>query len=103
MPENKITISIKRNRGSPKIILNKKYNRSVKLSIKHTSSGREVYSRDEGDYEFTSIPRQDYTVNTKDKIMLYDVTIKKIPYYSVSNQQDGRTIYIGMESEISYG
>ena len=49
-----------------------------------------------GSYDVT--PNVDpQTLETKDKKMLDDVTIRKIPYYEVSNIYDGTTIYIGSD------
>lgn len=49
-----------------------------------------------GDYEVTpKVSAQ--TMNTKDKHMTQDVTIKAIPYFDVSNLAGGSTVYIGSE------
>lgn len=46
-----------------------------------------------GPYEVT--PKvESQSLNTEDKHMAHDVTIKPIPYYEVSNQ-NGKTIIIG--------
>lgn len=36
-------------------------------------------------------------METKDKVMRYDVTIKSIPFFNVSNTSGGSTVYIGNE------
>lgn len=40
---------------------------------------------------------EDQVLQTSDKLMSDDVTIKAIPFYSTSNQSGGETIYIGSE------
>lgn len=52
----------------------------------------------DGEYEITPQPEAQ-TLNTKDKLMADDMTIKKIPYYETSNEY-GYTAYIGSEVEI---
>lgn len=50
----------------------------------------------EGSYEVT--PTVDGSVlHTAKKVMEKDVNIKAIPFYEVSNQFDGETIYIAKE------
>lgn len=41
-------------------------------------------------------------LNTAQKQMTQDMTIKEIPYYATSNPQQGETVYIGSEVDI-YG
>lgn len=47
-----------------------------------------------GEYEVTpaTVPQ---VLETADKRMNSDVTVKEIPYYEVSNPQNGKTIIIG--------
>ena len=60
------------------------------------SSGGVKY---EGDYEVT--PTVDgLELNTKDKYMSDDVTIRAIPFYEVSNTSGGNTVYIAGEIEM---
>lgn len=47
-----------------------------------------------GDHEFTPDTDEDYSVDTKFKMMSSNIVIKKIPYYETSNPS-GTTIYIG--------
>ena len=49
--------------------------------------------------EYIITPKADTSVvlETKNKIMLYDLTVKEIPYYQVTNPADGETVYIGSE------
>ena len=50
----------------------------------------------EGDYIVT--PRVvEQTMSTKDKVMTDDVTIKSIPFFNVSNESGGSTVYIAKE------
>ena len=47
-----------------------------------------------GDYEI--IPKStDQIMQTRSKIMDYDVTIRKVPYFETGNEQGGNTVYIG--------
>lgn len=55
--------------------------------------GGEQYS---GEYVVT--PKVDeQTLETKDKVLTEDVTIKSIPFFKVSNNKGGDTVYIGNE------
>lgn len=55
------------------------------------ASGHEYYC---GECEVT--PKvEPQKLETKDKVMTDDVTVKAIPYYEVSNPQGGVTIIIG--------
>ena len=50
----------------------------------------------EGDYEVT--PKViEQTLPTTEKLLSEDVTIKKIPYFEVSNTSGGNTVFIGNE------
>ena len=50
----------------------------------------------DGDYTVT--PKVDsQTMPTKGRIMLDDVTIKAIPFFNVSNNSGGSTVYIAKE------
>lgn len=52
----------------------------------------------EGNYSV--IPKtESQTLLTKKKVMAEDVTIKEIPYFDVSNNAGGSTVYIGSEVE----
>ena len=55
--------------------------------------GGEVYA---GAYDVT--PRTaSQTLQTKDKLLLDDVTVSSIPYYETSNTAGGKTAYIGSD------
>lgn len=55
--------------------------------------GQEVY---EGQYDIT--PKvTEQIMQTANKYMIDDVTIRKIPVYKVSNTSGGTTVYIGTE------
>ena len=60
-----------------------------------------VYPYYEG--ETTVIPKiaMDQVLNTREKTVLEDITVKEIPVYSASNPQGGNTVYIG--GNFSYG
>lgn len=50
------------------------------------------------DYEgpYTVVPKvSPQSLNTSDRHLANDVTVEAIPYYEVSNQQNGKTIIIG--------
>ena len=47
-----------------------------------------------GDHEFTANTEEDYSVDTKFKMMSSNIVIKKVPYFETSNPT-GTTIYIG--------
>ncbi len=50
----------------------------------------------EGDYGIT--PKVEaQTMPTKNKVMIDDVTVKAIPFFNVSNNSGGSTVYIGTE------
>lgn len=50
----------------------------------------------EGDYVVT--PKvSEQTLPTADKLLSEDVTIKEIPYFEVSNESGGNTVFIGNE------
>jgi hypothetical protein len=49
-----------------------------------------------GEYQVT--PKvTEQTLPTAQKFLVEDVTIKKIPYFEVSNEAGGNTVYIGKE------
>lgn len=52
------------------------------------------------DGEYTVTPKvESQTLETAGKLMDDNVTIKEIPYYNVSNNSGGSTVYIGREIE----
>ena len=55
----------------------------------------------EGDYEVIPTAEKQ-TMGTKQKYMKDDVTIHPIPFYSVSNNSGGNTVFIGSEV-LTYG
>lgn len=55
----------------------------------------------EGEYEVTPLVTHQ-TLPTKKKVMKDNLTIKEIPFFDVSNNAGGTTVYIGEEIEI-YG
>lgn len=53
----------------------------------------------EGDYDVTpTVEGQE--LRTKNRYMMDDVTIRAIPFYEVSNQTGGNTVYIADEVEM---
>lgn len=63
-----------------------------------TSGVTEQY---EGEYEVTPLVTAQ-KLPTKKKVMIDDLTVKEIPFFDVSNNSGGTTVYIGEEIEI-YG
>lgn len=49
-----------------------------------------------GDYEVTPKANEETVLNTKNKTMLDDVKVLKVPFYETSNQY-GDTVYIASE------
>ena len=54
----------------------------------------------DGDYEVTPKIDEATVLPTAQKLLARDVTVKKIPYYEVSNNSGGLTIYIASDEEI---
>lgn len=50
-----------------------------------------------GEYEVTPKIIETQTLNTNNKLMKNDVTVKPIPYYETSNNSNGKTVIIGGE------
>lgn len=50
----------------------------------------------EGDYVITPQVNEQQELETKNKIMIKNLTIKKVPFYEVSNEE-GTTVFIGSE------
>lgn len=50
-----------------------------------------------GPYEVTPNVKEQQILNTTDRVLHKDVTIKEIPYFDVSNTSGGSTVYIGSE------
>lgn len=48
----------------------------------------------DGEYEVTP-SKSDQILATKNKSMIMDLTVKRVPFYETSNTQGGTTIYIG--------
>ena len=53
-------------------------------------SGADTYT---GDYEVIPQAETEVILATRDKVMANDVTVRKVPYYEVSNTK-GTTVYI---------
>ena len=56
-----------------------------------------VYEKYEGDYVVIPKREQGTTLETADKLMKDNVTVKEIPYFVTSNLAGGNTCYIGNE------
>jgi len=76
--------------------INKTASFKVKFGEIHTVIvGAEPYT---GSYNVTPTV-EGTTLNTTDKIMREDVVVKPIPYYEVTNESGGNTVYIAKELE----
>ena len=53
-----------------------------------------------GEYTVTPKPNEKQVLNTTNKMLVDDITVKEIPYYEVSNAV-GHTVYIGKEIVIN--
>lgn len=85
------------NGGKP--VIDVKISTTPSIDVNITPNGISV-EKYKGEYEFT--PTVDGgTLETANKFLEDDVHIKAIPFYEVSNQFDGETIYIA--KELNYG
>lgn len=57
-------------------------------------TGGDVY---EGPYEVTPRAHNEVVLQTTNKTMEGDVTVRRVPYYETSNLFDGKTAYIAEE------
>lgn len=67
---------------------------SVAGSVTIDTVYHEVIERYEGDYEITP-SKEVQIIESKDKVMLDDITIHSIPYAEVTNTANGVTVTIG--------
>ena len=58
-----------------------------------------VQNEYKGPYEVVSDLFEDTIVNTKDKYLSSDITLKKIAFVETSNESDGITVYIGNQNQ----
>lgn len=73
----------------------------MRIRIKHAHSVYEPYEPGNPDaYIVTPKPYDEQILETKDKVMEDNITVKKIPYYSVSNPEGGLTATIGINQEM---
>jgi len=70
-----------------------------KISASVKSGGGTKYQEYDGDYDVTPMIDTSTTLETKDKIMTDNVTVKKIPVYEMTNTSGGKTVIIGGEFE----
>ncbi len=81
----------------------KQTNQKLKVTFKNLQVATERLGAEyyEGEYEIT--PKvESQTMPTAQKTMMDDVTVHAIPYFDVSNQAGGNTVYIGSEV-LTYG
>ena len=64
----------------------------IKIEIKPGGEALPTYT---GEISVTPLAWQTQILGTANKTLRDDITILEIPYSSVSNPQDGRTVYIG--------
>lgn len=57
-------------------------------------TGGDLYT---GSYEVTPKVEQSTVLETANKVLAKDVTVKKIPQFEVSNESNGKTLIIGEE------
>lgn len=77
------------------VVFNDDFNDLMVIAPTSGASEHDYYN---GEYEIT--PQiESQTLLTAQKYMSDDVTVKEIPYYSVSNTSGGNTVYIGSELE----
>lgn len=50
-----------------------------------------------GPYEITPLAHESQKFSTTDKLLTEDITVVEIPYYEVTNDQNGTTCYIAKE------
>lgn len=65
---------------------------SVNAEIVNQMAGREIPSYD-GEYVITPLARDEQVLATRNKRMLDDVTVHRVPYFETTNES-GTTIYI---------
>lgn len=71
------------------------------ITIKNHAGGAS-YDEYKGSYDVTPDAHNAVVLETKDKLMMDDVTVFKIPVWEVSNPQNGQTIYIGENNIYGY-
>ena len=54
------------------------------------------YKKYDGEYDITPLAYQQQELETKNKILEENVTVREVPFYEVSNTE-GTTVYIGSE------
>ncbi len=64
----------------------------IKIEIE---PGGEILPAYDGDIEFTPLAWQEQVLETANKTLKDNITIHEIPFSSVSNPKNGRTVYIG--------
>ena len=60
--------------------------------------GELSYPKYDGEYEITPIV-EEQVLETRQKVMVEDLTIQAIPFYETSNTTGGTTVYIGVLTE----
>lgn len=52
-----------------------------------------------GEYQITPHAFKEQILNTSNKLLKQNITVKKIPYFETSNECEGKTVYIAKEIE----
>ena len=74
----------------------KEVNQKFNVGFGQYVGGAAGAERYDGDYIVT--PKvTEQTIPTKEKLMVDDMTVKSIPFFSASNTSGGNTVYIGRE------
>lgn len=76
----------------------------VKLKTPHISINayratidQSLTEKYKGEYEVTPKANEATVLETKGKLMIDNVTVKKVPIYETTNSQNGTTVYIASE------
>lgn len=68
----------------------------VQLTGRLTAAPSHSYPPYTGEYEVTP-KTTDQTLETAGRVMAKDLTVKAVPYYETSNDENGWTVYIAEE------
>ena len=72
--------------------------RTIKCEFGRIQTVTEIVGGDQYEGEYVVTPHVgEQELQTKNKVLLDDVTIKAIPYFETSNTSGGNTVYIGNE------
>lgn len=69
----------------------------IEAELYRANIGEETAERYSGEYEVTPKANAETVLQTKNKLMTDNVTVKKVPIHKTSNSQNGTTVYIASE------